>query len=89
MKVGIEVRDSAINRIFKIINDHINDTISMDELLLEVFKEGVSCSDYLFLILSHLEKHGNVKGKAGKVKVEKTVSRSLQKEIKESTQNQL
>ncbi|MCD6403158.1 MAG: PD-(D/E)XK nuclease family protein [Candidatus Aenigmarchaeota archaeon] len=83
MRIGVEINERIFSRIFKILNDHVSETVKLEDLLLELLENGINSSDYLFLILSKLEKRGFVKGGKGQVEILKVVDKETRKEIKE------
>ena len=54
MRTEIEIDSRDIVKIVKTINSHLNQEISIDDLLLELLRKGVASSDHLFILLSKL-----------------------------------
>ena len=65
MRTRIEVDSRDIIKIVKTINNHLDKEISIDDLLLELLKKGVTSSDYLFILLSKLQDRKFVEGRHG------------------------
>jgi len=77
MRTRIEVNPKEIARIIKIINGHLNDEIRINDLLLELLRIKVSSSDYLFILLSKLQKIGLVEGRRGILKIKGVIDNEL------------
>ncbi|HDJ96527.1 MAG TPA: hypothetical protein ENG45_00455 [Candidatus Aenigmarchaeota archaeon] len=82
MRIGIEVNGKSLNRIFRILNDHARETVRVDNLLIELLAQNVSSSDYLFLVLSKLERKNYVKGKTGELTIVERIPTGIMKEVK-------
>jgi len=82
MKIGIELNEKFIDRIFKILNEYVGEIVDLNVLLVELLKRNVNSSDYLFLILSKLERENLIEGKKGKVKVIKHIDKETEIKIK-------
>jgi CRISPR/Cas system-associated exonuclease Cas4 (RecB family) len=63
MRTEIEIDDRDIIKTVKTINNHLNQEILIDDLLLELSDKRVQSSDYLFIILSKLQKKKIVYGR--------------------------
>ncbi|MEX2738130.1 MAG: PD-(D/E)XK nuclease family protein [Candidatus Wukongarchaeota archaeon] len=81
MRTEIEINPKDIVKIVKTINNHLNEEISLDDLLLRLLKEGVTSSDYLFIILSKLQERELVDGRHGILFIKKEVERGILKEL--------
>lgn len=81
MRTEIEVNPKDIVKIVKTINSHLNEEISLDDFLLRLLKEGVTSSDYLFIILSKLQERGLIDGRHGILFIKRGVGKSVLKEL--------
>ncbi len=82
MRTEIEIDPRDIVNIVKTINSHLNQEISMDNLLLELLKERVASSDYLFILLSRLQERNLVEDRHGILFVKKKIGESMLNELK-------
>ncbi|MEM5844375.1 MAG: PD-(D/E)XK nuclease family protein [Candidatus Aenigmatarchaeota archaeon] len=73
MKVGVEVRDKDIYTIAQILNLYLNEEVELEKILIKMLSKNVNSSDILFIMLQELEKRKIIKGKGGKIKVEKEI----------------
>jgi len=81
MRTEISVESKDIVKIVKIINSHLNEEISLDDLLLRLLEERITSSDFLFIILSKLQERELVDGRNGILFIKKTVGKSFLSEL--------
>jgi len=85
MRTRIEIDPRDIVKIIKTINNHLNQEISIDDLLLESLKKGIVSSDCLFILLSKLQERNFIDGRRGvlfiKKKIEENISNKLKNEL--------
>lgn len=81
MKVGIEIDKRSIDKIFRTLNKYRGESIDLKELLIELLKKNVKSSDYLFLILSKLERENIVRGRAGKIDILSRMDNNIYRKV--------
>lgn len=84
MRIGLEEKDKEISLVFQILKKFEGKEVSLEELLMECFKNNVSLSDLVFLILQDLEKKGYCEGRRGKIKILKNLD-----EVREKTERRV
>ena len=89
MRIGIEVNDKSVSKIFRILNEHVKETVKVDDLLIKLLNEGVNSSDYLFLVLSKLERKNYVKGRVGELTIVKRIPINVMREVKDEIVKEL
>jgi CRISPR-associated protein Cas4 len=89
MKVGIEIDERSVDKIFRTLNKYRGESLDLHELLVELLRKNVKSSDYLFLILSKLERENIVKGKAGRIDVLSRIDNKLRKKIVDEIKNEI
>jgi len=81
MRIEIEIDPRDIVKIVKTINNHLNQGILIDDLLLELLKKRVASSDYLFILLSKLQERKLVDGRHGIIFIKKKVEEKILNEL--------
>ncbi len=93
MRIGVEFDEKTVKKILAILADRVGETIKINELLIELFTDKVKSSDYLFLVLSKLERDGYVEGKRGEVEITKLIDKDekerILNEIKEEVEKNM
>jgi CRISPR/Cas system-associated exonuclease Cas4 (RecB family) len=89
MRTGIEIDLRDIIKILKTINSHFNQEISIDDILLEILKKGVTSSDYLFILLSKLQEKKFIDGKGGILSIREKVGEKILNELKDKLMHEI
>ncbi len=89
MRTKIKVNLEEINRIIKIINKHLNEDVLIKDLLIELLEEKVSSSDYLFLLLSKLQKMRLVEGRRGILEIRGVIDNKVSHTLIEKINREL
>jgi len=82
MRTEIEIDDRDIVKIVKTINNHLNQEILIDDLLLELLNKKVPSSDYLFIILSELQEKKIVDGKHDHLFIKESIKENVSNYLK-------
>jgi len=81
MRTKIEIDPKEITGVIKIINSHLNKDLLIEDLLIELLKGNVLSSDFLFILLSKLQKMGIIEGKHGILRIKKSVDNEFSKSL--------